>query len=113
MHVVHQSMLPFVGMSYEFVGKEQGATGISFFLVSTTERGRRVRLHRHDYDEIVHVVEGQSTWTIGGEQVIARTGDTVVVHAGEPHGFMNSGEGQLRQIDIHLHPTFETIWLEE
>ena len=47
------------------------------------------------------------TWTIGGEHVIARTGDTVVVHAGEPHGFVNSGEGQLRQIDIHLHPTFE------
>jgi mannose-6-phosphate isomerase-like protein (cupin superfamily) len=45
--------------------------------------------------------------------VIARTGDTLVVHAGEPHGFVNSGEGQLRQIDIHLHPTFETTWLED
>jgi quercetin dioxygenase-like cupin family protein len=45
--------------------------------------------------------------------VIARTGDTVVVHAGEPHGFVKSGEGQLRQIDIHLHPGFETTWLED
>jgi hypothetical protein len=26
---------------------------------------------------------------------------------------VNSGEGQLRQIDIHLHPTFETTWLED
>jgi mannose-6-phosphate isomerase-like protein (cupin superfamily) len=36
-----------------------------------------------------------------------------VVHAGEPHAFVNSGEGRLRQIDIHLHPTFETTWLED
>jgi quercetin dioxygenase-like cupin family protein len=113
MHLVRQSMLPFVGMSYEFVGKEQGATGISFFLVSTSEPGGRVRLHKHDYDEVVYVIEGQSTWTIGEQQVIARTGDTVVVHAGEPHSSVNSGEGQLRQIDIHLHLTFETAWLED
>jgi mannose-6-phosphate isomerase-like protein (cupin superfamily) len=113
MHVVRQSMLPLVGMSYEFVGKEQGRTGISFFLVNTSEPSRRVRLHKHDYDEVVYVIEGQSTWTIGEQQVIARTGDTVVVHAGEPHSFVNSGEGRLRQIDIHLHPTFETVWLED
>jgi quercetin dioxygenase-like cupin family protein len=113
MHVVHQSALPLVGMSHEFVGNEQGQTGISFFLVNTSEPGRRVRLHKHDYDEVVYVIEGQSTWTISGQQVIARTGDTVVVNAGEPHAFVNSGEGQLRQIDIHLHPTFETTWLED
>ncbi|MFL6428569.1 MAG: cupin domain-containing protein [Acidobacteriaceae bacterium] len=113
MHIVHQSTLPHVGMSYEFLGKEQGQTGISFFLVSTSEPGSRIRLHKHDYDEVVHVIQGQSTWTIGDQEVIAGAGDTVVVHAGEPHGFVNSGQGQLRQIDIHLHPTFETTWLEE
>ncbi len=113
MHIVHKTELPLVGMSHEFVGREQGRTGISFFLVSTSKPGQRVRLHKHDYDEVVHVLEGQSTWTIGGQRVIATAGDTVVVHAGEPHGFMNSGEGQLRQIDIHLHPTFETTWLED
>jgi quercetin dioxygenase-like cupin family protein len=112
MHVVRQSMLPHVGMSYEFAGKEQGSTGISFFLVNS-EPGRRVRLHKHDYDEVVYVIEGQSTWTIGEQQVIASPGDTVVVHAGEPHSFVNSGEAQLRQIDIHLHPNFETTWLED
>jgi quercetin dioxygenase-like cupin family protein len=112
MHVVHQSMLPFLGTSNEFVGKDQGPTGISFFLVNSEPR-RRIRLHTHDYDEVVYVIEGQSTWTVGEQEVIARTGDTVVVHAGEPHGFVNSGEGRLRQIDIHLHPTFETTWLED
>jgi quercetin dioxygenase-like cupin family protein len=105
-------MLPLVGMSHEFVGEVQGQTGISFFLVNS-EPGRRVRLHSHPYDEVVYVIEGQSTWTVNGQQVIATAGDTVVVHAGEAHGFVNSGSAQLRQIDIHLHPTFETTWLEE
>jgi mannose-6-phosphate isomerase-like protein (cupin superfamily) len=99
-------------MSHEFVGKDQGQTRISFFLVSTTEPGRSVRLHKHDYDEVVHVFEGQSTWMIDGQQVIAPAVDTIVVHAGEPHEFLNSGQGQLRQIDIHLHPACETTWLE-
>jgi quercetin dioxygenase-like cupin family protein len=57
MHVVRQSMLPFVGMSYEFVGKEQGPTGISFFLVNS-EPGQRIRLHKHDYDEVVYIIVG-------------------------------------------------------
>lgn len=112
MHVVHQSELPRVGISHEFVGKDQGQTGISFFLVKTSEPGHRVRLHKHNYDEVVHVIEGQSTWTVGDQTLVAHSGDTVVVHAGEPHAFVNSGDGLLRQIDIHLHSTFETTWLE-
>ena len=38
MYIVRQSALPVIGMSHEFVGKEQGPTGISFFLVSSDER---------------------------------------------------------------------------
>ena len=33
--------------------------------------------------------------------------------AGEPHGFLTSGDGVLRQIDVHLSPRFATTWLEE
>jgi len=32
MHHVRQENLPFVGSSYEFVGAEQGDTGVSVFL---------------------------------------------------------------------------------
>lgn len=112
MHIVNEKQLPFAGMSYEFVGAEQGGADASFFLVNS-EPGRAVRLHRHDYDEIVYVIEGQSTWTVAGVEHRAAAGDVLVVKAGEPHGFVNSGPGLLRQIDIHLNPTFETVWLED
>ncbi len=112
MEIVHQSQLPFVGMSHEFVGAEHSSVDISFFLVTTTESGRSIRLHKHDYDEIVYVIAGRSKWTVGDDEREASAGDVLIVKAGEPHKFMNVGEETLRQIDIHLNPTFETTWLE-
>lgn len=111
MYAIHQSKLPFVGMSHEFWGRDHGPVGISFFLV-IGEPGRGPRLHKHDYDEIVYVIEGRSKWTVNGEEREASAGDVLIVRAGEPHKFINSGDGPLRQIDIHLNPTFETTWLE-
>jgi mannose-6-phosphate isomerase-like protein (cupin superfamily) len=110
--VVSQAQLPFVGMSHEFVGMDRGGVGISFFLV-IAEPGQGTRLHKHAYDEVVYVIEGRSKWTVDGQEREAGAGDVLTVRAGEPHKFMNSGVGPLRQIDIHLNPTFETTWLEE
>jgi mannose-6-phosphate isomerase-like protein (cupin superfamily) len=110
MEHIHQSKLPFVGMSYEFIGKQQNEP-VSFFLVNAPA-GRAVRLHKHDYDEIVYVIEGRSQWTVDGDVKDATAGDVLIVHAGEPHKFVNIGDGPLRQIDIHLNPTSETVWLE-
>ena len=112
MYAINQSQLPFVGMSHEFTGLDHGGVGISFFLV-TGEPGRGPRLHKHDYDEVVYVIEGRSKWTVGGQEREATAGDVLVVRAGEPHKFTNSGDGPLRQIDIHLNPAFETTWLED
>ena len=112
MHIVNQSQLPFVGMSHEFIGKDHGGVGISFFVV-IGEPGRGPRLHGHNYDEIVYVIEGRSKWTVGNQEREAGAGDILIVSAGEPHKFINSGDGPLRQLDIHLNPIFETIWLEE
>jgi quercetin dioxygenase-like cupin family protein len=111
MYTVKQSQLPFAGMSHEFIGRDQGGTNISFFLVNG-ERGQGTRLHKHDYDEVVYVIEGRSTWTVGDRVVEATAGDVLLVRAGEAHKFVNNSDEQLRQIDIHLNPTFETVWLE-
>ena len=112
MYVVNQKQLPFVGMSHEFVGTEHGPVGISFFVV-IGEPGRGPRLHKHDYDEVVYVIEGRSKWTVGNQEREAGPGDVLIVRAGEPHKFVNSGPGILRQLDLHLNPRFETTWLEE
>lgn len=91
---------------------DHGSVGISFFVV-IGEPGLGTRLHKHDYDEVVYVMEGRSKWRVGDEEREATTGDVLIVRAGEPHKFVNCGDGPLRQLDIHLNPTFETTWLEE
>jgi quercetin dioxygenase-like cupin family protein len=110
MEFLHQSQLPFVGMSHEFVGAEHG-TGVSFFLV-IAKPGGGPRLHKHNYDEIVHVIAGRAKWIVGNEERDAAAGDVLVVRAGEPHKFISAVDDPVRQIDIHLNPTFETEWLE-
>ncbi len=42
-----------------------------------------------------------------------RAGEIVVVDADQPHGFVNSSQSRLRQIDIHLSPHFITFWLDD
>ena len=111
MELIHQSQLPFVGMSHEFIGAEHSDTGASFFLV-IGEPGRGPRLHKHNYDEIVYVISGCARWIVGNEQRDAVAGDVLVVKAGEPHKFLSADDDPVRQIDVHLNPTFETVWLE-
>jgi mannose-6-phosphate isomerase-like protein (cupin superfamily) len=94
----------------EFEGHEHGGTGISIIFVDSAPGGGPA-LHRHDYDEVFIVQEGRATMTAGDRQIEAGPGDIVVVPAGTPHGFVNSGEGQLCQIDIHLSPRYVTEWL--
>jgi mannose-6-phosphate isomerase-like protein (cupin superfamily) len=77
------------------------------------EPGRGPRLHKHDYDEIVYVIEGRSKWTVGDQERDATAGDVLIVRAGVPHKFVDTGDGPLRQIDIHLNAAFETVWLED
>ena len=81
MYVVSESQLPSVGMSHEFIGRNHGGVGISFFTV-IAEPGRAIRLHKHDYDEVVYVIEGRSRWTVGGQEMEAQAGDVLVVRAG-------------------------------
>lgn len=110
MEFTHQSLLPFVGMSHEFIGAAHD-TKISFFLV-IGEPGGGPRLHKHDYDEIVYVISGRANWTVNGQGREGKAGDIFVVKAGEPHKFISSDDDPVRQIDIHLNATFETEWLE-
>jgi mannose-6-phosphate isomerase-like protein (cupin superfamily) len=96
--------LPFVGMSHEFVGETEGAP-FSAYIV-TAKPGQGPPLHTHPYVEVAFTLEGCATITVGDEQREVRAGGIVVIPAGCPHRFINSGNSVLRQIDVHASPTF-------
>lgn len=103
--------MPFIGSSYHFVGADQGNVSVSMFLVEA-QPGRGAPLHIHDYDEILMTQEGRARLVVGDEIREAVSGDIVVIKARTPHGFVNIGEGILRQIDIHVSPWFKQQNLE-
>jgi mannose-6-phosphate isomerase-like protein (cupin superfamily) len=111
MHAVRKEDLPLIGISYNFVGAEQGDVAISIFLVEAPP-ALGAPLHFHDYDEIVLLQEGQSRFVIGDVIRETRPGDILVVKARTPHGFVNAGSGVLKQLDIHVSPRFQQELVE-
>jgi mannose-6-phosphate isomerase-like protein (cupin superfamily) len=74
--------------------------------------GSGPKLHRHPYEEVFVIQDGTVTFTAGDETIEASGGQVVVVPGGFPHKFVNTGEGRLRQVDIHASDRFITEWLE-
>ena len=100
-----QENLPFVGSSHEFVGADQGNTGVSVFLFHG-KPGSGPGPHRHPYDEIQFIREGRGVWTVDGKTFEGSAGDIFVIKAGEIHSFKAVGDSPLVQLDVHLSPRF-------
>ena len=109
--VVNQEDLPWSVIARELVGADHGS-GLCVIFVDA-EPGRGPSLHTHPYEEVLIILEGQATLDDGDGKCDVRAGDVVLIPAGQPHGFVNSGDSRLRQIDIHVSPSFSTEWLEK
>jgi mannose-6-phosphate isomerase-like protein (cupin superfamily) len=83
------------------------------FLIVDAAVGDGVALHKHPYDEVIVVLGGEAMFDDGIKTRAVRAGDIVVIPAGQPHGFTNTGESALKQIDIHASPRFVTEWLDK
>ena len=112
MSVIKQTDLPVDKISRDFVGRDHGGLGFTFLIVDAGP-GEGPALHTHPYAEVLIILEGQARATVGDEEIDVTGGDIVVIPPNTPHGFVNSGAGRLRQIDIHDHSHFVTEWLRK
>jgi mannose-6-phosphate isomerase-like protein (cupin superfamily) len=111
-HVINKDELPHSSTAHTFEGYRYGDANVSFFLTDAPP-GSGPRLHTHPYAEVFVVQEGQATFEVGGATIEASAGQILVVPAGVPHKFVNSGTGRLRQTSIHTNERMVTEWLEE
>jgi mannose-6-phosphate isomerase-like protein (cupin superfamily) len=95
----------------ELQGYQFGGANVCLIFIDL-EPGQGPLLHRHPYEEIFIVLEGRVRFTVGSDTVEADAGKVLIVQPGMPHKFVNSGDGRLRQIDIHANDRFVTEWLE-
>jgi quercetin dioxygenase-like cupin family protein len=109
--ILNRDELPHDENTYEFEGLHYQDTEVSFIWVDMPPGGS-VRLHKHPYKEIFIIQEGLSTFTVDSTTFQAHAGQIIIVPANVPHKFVNNGDGQLRQIDIHVNKEYITYWLE-
>ncbi|MEO7911893.1 MAG: cupin domain-containing protein [Roseiflexaceae bacterium] len=108
--VINKLDLPSNDIGWEFQGAQYADTNVSFLIIDAPP-GSGPALHSHPYEEIFIVQEGQATLTVGDATIEATSGQIVIVPAGVPHKFVNSGNGPLRQLDIHASRSMITTWL--
>jgi quercetin dioxygenase-like cupin family protein len=112
MAVINRDELPYTGLSHELEGYLFGGTQASLIFFAGPP-GSGPKLHRHPYAEIFVIQDGRATFTVGDATIEAVAGQILVAPAGVPHKFINSGDGLLRQLDIHTSDRFVTEWLED
>lgn len=54
--------------------------------------------HRHDFEEMFTILEGEIEFAFRGERLVARAGETVNVPANAPHFFRNTSEEVARML---------------
>ena len=62
--------------------------------------------HIHPVEEVLVFLSGEGLASIGGKSAPVGPGVTLHIPAGEPHGFRNTGTGELRLLVIFPTPEF-------
>lgn len=107
LQVIKRDQLP----GHELIGADHGGAGLCLIFVDA-EPGDGPKLHKHAYEEVFITLEGEATFRVDGKEVVAGPNDVLIVPPDTPHGFTNTGPGRLRQVNIHVNPSFKTEWLE-
>lgn len=94
-----------------FNGAEFGLADVSL-MFGEVQPGSAVGLHRHSYEELFVIQQGQATFTIGDATIDVRAGDIVLIPAGLAHRFVNTGADPLLQTAVHAAGAIAIEWLE-
>src|SRR6266550_808249 len=89
-------------------GKQTGgAYSLSEIRVSPNN-GPPPHVHSRE-DESFFVVEGEVTFQIGDEKIVARPGTFILGPRGVPHTFRNTGQSAARMLVLVIPPGFENF----
>jgi quercetin dioxygenase-like cupin family protein len=68
--------------------------------------------HRHDFEEMFTVLEGEVELTFRGQRLLAKTGETVNVPANSPHSFRNASPEAVRLLCLCVPSGQEKFFAE-
>jgi mannose-6-phosphate isomerase-like protein (cupin superfamily) len=102
------------GVSHRIVPPESGYAPLELY-VNVLEPGSGPGpYHYHsNADNIYLVLSGEGDVTVDGARVPLRSGDTIVLSAGERHDIENTGTAQLRVVEIKTPAGSDFVMTEE
>ena len=95
--------LPHVGLvgdTYTILLKGEDTAGRYCLIDMHVPPGGGPPPHRHDFEEMFHVLEGEIEATFRGEKSVVRAGETVNIPANAPHSFTNASERPARLLCV-------------
>jgi mannose-6-phosphate isomerase-like protein (cupin superfamily) len=91
----------------EFLARTADTPRFTFGVIDFA-RGRELEAHRHeDEDDAFYILEGELTFVLEGEPLVAGPGTFVLVPPGVEHGFRNDGDVPVRMLNIHAPGGFD------
>jgi quercetin dioxygenase-like cupin family protein len=91
---------------------KDGMNGISF-CVEDQSPGRKMRVHKHLYnDELIFIHRGEGTLTLDEQLIQVKTGDVAFVPRGTWHGLDNTGKENLLMMFQYSPAGFEEYFIE-
>lgn len=68
--------------------------------------------HRHDFEEMFTILEGEIEATFRGEKMVVKAGETLNIPANAPHSFVNASEQPARLLCLCSPAMQEKFFLE-
>jgi mannose-6-phosphate isomerase-like protein (cupin superfamily) len=92
----------------EFLARSENTPRFNLALITMQPLREGPGTHVHaDEDDSFYVLEGELTFTVDGEEVVAGPGTFVLVPPGVPHGFGNRGDSVVRMVNVHAPAGFD------
>jgi mannose-6-phosphate isomerase-like protein (cupin superfamily) len=89
-------------IQYTAVAEDTGGELVRFSWRSVPGGMITEHIHPHQEERFI-ILAGEALFTVGGEEFVARAGDTVVVPAGVRHSEGNPGLGEITAV-VELRP---------
>jgi len=102
--------LSIVGDTYTILLTGEDTAGAYTLIDMLIPTGGGPPPHRHDFEEMFTVLEGEIEVTFRGQTSVACAGDTINVPANAPHGFTNSAEQPARLLCMCTPPGQEEFF---
>jgi len=104
--------LGLVGDTYTILIKGDDTAGKYTLIDMLVPPGGGPPPHRHDFEEMFSVLEGEVEVTFRGEKLVARAGETINVPANAPHAFRNVADESARLLCMCTPPGQEEFFAE-